>query len=209
MLDDRGPESRSKATDGGLRPAPLDLLRLSGLVGDASHRVRALASGSLGALNERQKAAMIELLRLIVHVEELTSRSALPHRIEPEPFDLGTLAADVAGSLRFVAHRRHVTVVVSGQGLPAGCRADPAVARHLLAEALASAIALTPSGSRVHVDLARSGDRLTLDLSAPGWEPALPPAPPHGCGVASSVLRTAAGSRLVFSVPACDAAASG
>ena len=200
MLDDRGSEPRTTAVDGLPRPAPLDLLRLSGLVADASHRVRTLAAGSLGTLNERQKAATVELLRLIVHIEELTSKSALPHRIEQQQFDLGALAADVAGSLRFVAHRRHVAVVLTGQNTATACRADPAVLRHLLAEALASAIGLTPGGSRVHLDLARSGDRLTLDLSAPGWEPSLPPAPPHGCGLASSVLRTAAGSRLVLSV---------
>jgi hypothetical protein len=211
MLDERGPAGSSGTgttvgRPGGLpQTPPLDLTRLASLLADATTRARLVAGGALGPLNERQRAASLELLRCLVHLDGLVARSAVPHRVEARPFDLGRLTVEVAGTLRFLAHRRQVTLSCVGVGSGHVGRSDPVVVGHHLTEALRAAIAASPVGGRVLVELARTSGRLTLDLSSPGWEPALPAAAPAGSGLASSVLRTAAGSRLVLSMEAVDA----
>jgi signal transduction histidine kinase len=123
-------------------------------------------------------------------------------KIEPEVFSLGAVTLDVVGAFRFIAHRKQLALTLTGASGHTDCLADPTIVRSTLTDAIGAAVQAAPSGARVSVEIARSADRLAIDVSAPGWDPRLPPAPPAGSGAALSVLRTASGARLVLSVPA-------
>jgi signal transduction histidine kinase len=121
---------------------------------------------------------------------------------EPEVFSLTALLADVVGAFRFAAHRKQLALTLLGAHGAIDCLADMNVVRSTLVDAIGAAVTAAPAGARVSVEMARSSDRVAVDVGAPGWDPRLPPAPPAGSGVAVSVLRTASGARLVLSVPA-------
>ena len=178
----------------------IDLPRLSSTLAAGAQRARLLVSGVAGPLSDRQRSLALDLLRDLEQLCDAAGLAARPTRIEPETIELAPLVADVIGSLRFVAHRRHLLVALLGGSLPTHCHADPEVVRATLSDALGAALLAAPGGGRVTVEIARSADRLAVDVSAPGWDPRLPPAPPSGSGIAVSVLRTASGARLVLSV---------
>ena len=200
MTDEGGTESGGA---GWPPPRPaFDVMRLSTMLAGGAQRARILVSGGAGPLTDRQRSLALDLLRDLEQLCDAAGLASRPSRIEPETFDLSTLVSDVIGSLRFVAHRKHLALTLIAGAGPSQCHADPEVVRSTLTQALGSALAACPSGARVNVELARSADRIAIDVSGPGWDPRLPPAPPPGSGAAVSVLRTSSGSRLVLSVPA-------
>lgn len=177
-----------------------EMTRIASLVAGGAQRARLLVSGVAGPLSDRQKMLAMDLLRDLEQLCDATGNGDA--QVEPQAFDLGAVAGDVVGAFRFVAHRKQLALTLTGASLHAECLADPEVVRTALIEAVGAAVTAAPVGSRVAVEIARSADRLAVDVSAPGWEPQLPPAPPPGSGAALSVLRTASGARLVLSVPA-------
>lgn len=201
MSDERGSDS-SAGTWAATRPAGADLARFAATLAGGAQRARLLLNGVAGPLSDRQRTLAMDLLRDLELLCEAAGVGGTPVKLEAERFELGPMAADVIGSFRFVAHRKQLAVTLTGAGGHSQCLADPGVVRTALVEAIGAAIAAAPSGARVAVEVARSADRLAVDISAPGWDPRLPPAPPAGSGAALSVLRTASGARLVLSVPA-------
>jgi len=199
MADDRGVEVSSGSAGGWGRPGG-DLSRFCTTLAGGAQRARLLLSGVAGPLTDRQRALTADLLRDLEQLTDVAGLSGLPPRVEPQPFDLAPLVGEVTGSQRFVARRRQLILMLIGHTQPAPAFADPAVVRVALAEALGAAMASAPSGGRLVVELIRAPDRHAVDISATSWEPRLPPAPPSGSGVVLSVLRTAAGARLVLSV---------
>ncbi|MFM2153119.1 MAG: hypothetical protein RL199_1554 [Pseudomonadota bacterium] len=190
-----------RSTDTSAGPAPvLDGPKRTAALTGALQRARLVLSGIAGPLSERQRTLLVELVHELERVTE--GEGAGARRIEVETFALDQAVSEVVARLRFVTHRRRLTVSFFHGREPALCVADAAVVRSLLTDALGAAVALAPSGGKVFVELARSADRLVCDLSAPGWEPRLPPVPPAGSGAALSVLRGTGGARLVLSVPA-------
>jgi signal transduction histidine kinase len=193
MADERSTDTTGP---GGLLDAPGRMAALAG----ALQRARLLSSGIAGPVSERQRTLLAELVRELEQVTD--GDGAGVRRIEVETFALDGAVSEVVARLRFVAHRKRLTVSFFHGKEPSMCVADPSIVRSLLDDALGSAVALAPSGGKVFVELARSADRLVCDVSAPGWEPRLPPMPPAGSGAALSVLRGTGGARLVLSVPA-------
>jgi signal transduction histidine kinase len=193
-------DERSGETNPGIAPG-LDGARRAAALAGALQRARLLASGIAGPVTDRQRSLLTELVR---DLELLGDAEGSARRIEVETFALDGAVCDVVGRLRFAAHRKRLTVSFFHGREPSLCVADPSVVRTLLADALGAAVALAPSGGKVFVELARSADRLVCDVSAPGWEPRLPPVPPAGSGAALSVLRGTGGARLVLSVPAAS-----
>lgn len=200
MADERGVES---AGNDWLSPRTnaIDLSRLAATLSGSAQRARLLVNGVAGPLTDRQRALALDLLRDLEQLCDAAGAASAHLKVEPEAFSLGTLVSDVVGSFRFVAHRKQLALTLTGSQGVTDCLADRNVVRHTLTEAIGAAVTAAPSGSRVAVELARSADRLAIDVSAPGWDPRLPPAPPAGSGAALSVLRTASGARLVLSVP--------
>ncbi len=201
-MDERGMDSGASGVFPPTRPALADLARFGATLAGGAQRARLLVNGVAGPLSERQRALALDLLRDLEQMCDQAGVGASQERIEAETFELGTMAADVIGSFRFVAHRKQLALTLTGASGHTQCVADPVVVREALKDAVGAAVAATPSGARVAVEIARSADRLAVDISAPGWDPRLPPAPPAGAGAALSVLRTASGARLVLSVPA-------
>lgn len=201
MADDQGIE-----TSTGTFPAPrtrsLELSRLAGTLAAAAQRARLLVNGVAGPLTERQRSLAADVLRDLEQLCESAGAASAGQAVETEAFSLGALALDAVGAFRFIAHRKQLALTLTGASGRTDCLADRTVVREALIESVAAAVAAAPSGARVSVEIARSADRLAIDISAPGWDPPLPPAPPAGSGAAMSVLRTASGSRLVLSVPA-------
>lgn len=200
MVDDRVGEAVAAAN--AAKATGLDTARIAGTLAAAAQRVRLLVNGVAGPLTERQRSLANDLLKDLEQLCDVAGAASANVRIEPEAFSFGTLAADVVGSYRFIAHRKQLALTLAGGIGPTEAVADVGVVRGVLAEAIGAAVSAAPSGSRVSVEIARSADRLAADISAPGWDPRLPPAPPVGSGAAVSVLRTATGARLVLSVPA-------
>ncbi len=202
MADERGSDSGAAGLFPTGRPALTDLARFAATLAGGAQRARLLVNGVAGPLSERQRALALDLLRDLEQLCDAAGVGGLNQRVEAETFELGTMAADVIGSFRFVAHRKQLALTLTGASGHTQCTADPLVVREAMLEAVGAAVAAAPSGARVSVEIARSADRLAVDISAPGWDPRLPPAPPAGSGAALSVLRTASGARLVLSVPA-------
>lgn len=198
--DDRGSEATA-ALFINARPGGLELSRLSSTLSAGAQRARLLVSGVAGPLSDRQRALALDLLRDLEQLCDAAGAAAASLKVEPRPFDLATQLRDVVGSFRFLANRRQLTMTLTGVHQAAECVADPDVVRTTLIDGIGLAVSAAPSGGRVLVELARSADRLAVDISAPGWDPRLPPAPAAGSGAALSVLRTASGARLVLSVP--------
>jgi len=179
----------------------VDSATLQSLLAGGAQRARLLLSGGAGPLNDRQRLLTTDLLRDLERLCEATGAAMGPPG-DPEVFDIGAAAADVVGALRFMAHRKQLALTLTGAGGRCEGVAVHDVVHSALLDIIGAAVAAAPGGSRVAVELARSADRIAVDVSAPGWEPHLPPPPPPGSGVALSVLRTASGARLVLSVPA-------
>jgi signal transduction histidine kinase len=180
----------------------MELSRLTATLANAAQRARLLVNGVAGPLTDRQRALASDVLRDVEQLCDAAGAASAHLRVEPEVFSLATLVADVVGTFRFVAHRKQLALTLLGAHGVVDCFADTGIVRTILVDAIGAAVTAAPSGARVSVEMARSGDRIAVDIGAPGWDPRLPPAPPAGSGAALSVLRTAGGARLVVSVPA-------
>lgn len=180
----------------------LEMSRLNATLANAAQRARLLVNGVAGPLSERQRALASDILRDVEMLCDAAGAASAHLRVEPETFSLASVVADVVGSFRFVAHRKQLALTLLGAHGATECLADLTVVRSALIQAISAAVSATPAGARVSVEVSRSADRLAVDVSAPGWDPRLPPSPPTGSGAAVSVMRTAAGARLVLSVPA-------
>lgn len=200
MADDRGVEA-SVSSWPAARPT-LELSRLAATLAGGAQRARLLVNGVAGPLTERQRSLAMDILRDLEQLCEAAGAATANMKIEPEVFSLGQVTLDVVGAFRFIAHRKQLALTLTGANGHTDCLADLGIVRATLTDAINAAVTAAPSGARVSVEIARSADRLAVDVSAPGWDPRLPPAPPAGSGAALSVLRTASGARLVLSVPA-------
>lgn len=200
MAEDRGAEAEASWV--GTRGRGADLSRFASSLAGGAQRARLLVNGVAGPLSERQRALAMDILHDLEQLYEQAGSATRAQLVQPEPFDLGAMCADVVGAYRFVAHRKQLAVTLLGSNGHCICVADADVVREALSDAVGAALMAAAPGIRVSVELTRSADRLAVDVSAPGWNPRLPPAPPAGSGAALSVLRTASGARLVLSVPA-------
>lgn len=200
MAEDRGAEA--EASWGGARGRAVELSRFASALAGGAQRARLLVNGVAGPLSERQRALAMDILHDLEELYDQAGSATRALSVQTEPFDLGGMCADVVGAFRFVAHRKQLAVTLLGSSGHCICVADPNVVRECLTEAIGAALHAAAPGVRVAVEITRSTDRLAVDVSAPGWNPRLPPAPPAGAGAALSVLRTASGARLVLSVPA-------
>lgn len=199
MAEDRGAEAEA-AWAGTRRPG--DIVRMASTLAGGAQRARLLVNGVAGPLSERQRALAMDLLRDLEELCDAAGAAREAEMVQPETFDLGSMCADVVGSFRFVAHRKQLAITLLGSNGHTTCTADPDVVRQALLDGIGAALQAAAPGTRVSVEIVRSADRLAVDVSAPGWSPRLPPAPPAGSGAALSVLRTASGARLVLSVAA-------
>lgn len=200
MADDRGSEAANVWS--AAKPSGVELSRLAGSLASAAQRARLLVNGVAGPLTDRQRSLANDILRELDGLCEAAGAATANLKIDTQTFSLGGIAADVVGSFRFIAHRKQLALTLTGSNAHTDCTADAGIVRSALVEAVGAAVTAAPSGARVSIEIARSADRLAVDISAPGWDPRLPPAPPAGSGAALSVLRTASGARLVLSVPA-------
>ena len=180
---------------------------ISTTLASAAQRARLLVNGVAGPLSVRQRALAEDILRDIEHVHERVAAECRPVAPEPETFRLGDLVRDACNTVQFIAHRKRLTL--DPMGLAAGdCVADFGIVQAYLKEALKAAANAAVEGSRIYVEVARCSDRLVVDISAPDWDPRLPPSPAAGSGVACLLLTTASGRRLLISVPAQDVQAT-
>ncbi len=185
-----------------VRPNGVELSRLTATLANTAQRARLLVNGVAGPLTDRQRALALDILRDVEQLTDAAGAASAHLRVEPEVFSLTSLVADVVGAFRFAAHRKQLALTLLGAHGGIDCLADMNVVRSTLVDAIGAAVTAAPAGARVSVEMARSSDRVAVDVGAPGWDPRLPPAPPAGSGAAVSVLRTASGARLVLSVPA-------
>lgn len=200
MAEERGVEA--EAFWMGARARGGDMSRFASALAGGAQRARLLVNGVAGPLSERQRALAMDILRDLEQLCDEAGSASQSVAVNPEPFDLGALCADVVGAWRFVAHRKQLALTLLGSSGHCICIADSSVVRDTLTESIGTALAAAAPGIRVAVEITRSADRLAVDISAPGWNPRLPAPPPAGSGAALSVLRTASGARLVLSVPA-------
>ncbi len=200
MAEERGAEAGLAGWSMG-KASGMELSRLTATLASAAQRARLLVNGVAGPLTERQRALAGDILRDVEQLCDAAGAASARLRVEPEIFSLSSVAADVVSAFRFVAHRKQLALTLLGAHTTSECLADAEVVRTTLVDAIGTAVNAALPGSRVSVEIARSADRLVVDISAPGWDPRLPPAPPAGSGCALSVLRTAGGARLVLSVP--------
>lgn len=180
----------------------VDLVRLSALLAGGAQRARLLVNGVAGPLSERQRLLAMDILRDLERLCDEAQAARASVSAQPERFELAALAKEVLEAFRFMANRKQLILTLGGIKGHSLCLAARGVVRQTLVDALGAALQAASSGGRVLVEIVRSADRLALDISAPGWDPRLPPAPAPGSGAALSVLRTASGARLVLSVPA-------
>ena len=179
-----------------------ELARIVATLAGTSQRTRLLVNGVAGPLTERQRALALDILRDLEILADAAGAAVAAIEVDSKVFALGPLVNDVVGAYRFIAHRKQLALTLIGGRNESECNADPNILRAVLNEAIGHATNACPTGGKVSVEVCRSSDRMAVDISAPGWDPRLPPAPAAGSGLAVSVLRTASGARLVVSMPA-------
>jgi two-component system, OmpR family, sensor kinase len=154
------------------------------LVADASHELRTplaamraeidvslRADGLPPAARDVLESAREEVDRLNRLVDDLLTLASADEglALEPQPVDLGELAAQVALDLRPLAERRNVTVELSGA--PAPVSADRAGLSRALRNVVENAIEFSPAGGCVRIFTAPG--RVQVADEGPGVPPEL------------------------------------
>jgi nitrogen fixation/metabolism regulation signal transduction histidine kinase len=118
----------------------------------------------------RQEVATLQRL-----VEEFSAFARLPD-VAPAPADLGQFVAEFVRTSPQLGERAEVTVTVAAEPIPVAL--DPAMMRRVLVNLTENAVqAAVPARARLHLGVARAGDRalLTVADEGPGVEAALRP----------------------------------
>jgi signal transduction histidine kinase len=132
---------------------------------DPSDRHRRLMQETSGTIQR--------LLGSIAALLDLQKHEAGHWIVERRPFDVRAVAEEVVGTFRLLAQAQGVSMELP-PGPPAEALGDPERFRGCLLNLLTNALKHTPSGGTVHLDVARSGDRVRASVADEG--PGIPEA---------------------------------
>jgi hypothetical protein len=134
-------------------------------------------------------------------VKEIASIAGVDPQVLATRCSLSDLVKETISSYRFLAHSKHVVISFDPPQSGMQSMLDINLAGLLLNTAVQAAITGAQEGSKVQVSMSHSPSHLSVNFSAPGWDPKLLPAPPFGSQLSVSVVRSSTGARLIVSTP--------
>lgn len=142
--------------------------------------------------------------RLVTDLLDVSRIMAGQLRLEPLPLDLALLVAESAAAVRPAAEHREIALMASCDGAERVVAADPDRLRQVVDNLLTNAINYTPTGGKVSVHVAGSGELATITVSDTGRgitssllphvferfrQGDLTPDHPHGLGLGLSIVQ--------------------